>query len=148
MGSAHVDLSTYGLERVKLNMQISLDDSETELDPQNPNVRGAHGEEEKDELESIINGFNERWFQGWEATPEDQRVKFISLSKSVQAHPDFDMKVAQNSDDQNRELALKKILDDVMSQQRKQELELYKLYAQDSSFYQAFYNTIKHVIDL
>ena len=47
-----VDLSTYGLERVKLNTQISLDDSETKLDPQNPHVRGAHGEEEKNELES------------------------------------------------------------------------------------------------
>jgi len=143
-----VDLSTYGLERIKLNSSIALDDSQTELNPQNPNVRGAHGENEKDELESIINGFNEKWFQGWEATPEDQRVKFISLSKSVQAHPDFDMKVAQNADDQNRELALKKILDDVMSRQRKQELELYKLYAQDPSFYQAFYNTIKQVIDV
>ncbi|BAP32667.1 restriction endonuclease type I [Chryseobacterium sp. StRB126] len=143
-----VDLSTYGLERVKLNTSISLDDSETELTPQNPNVRGAHGEAEKDELESIINGFNERWFQGWEATPEDQRVKFISLSKSVQAHPDFNMKVAQNTDEQNRDLALKKILDEVMSQQRKQELELYKLYAQDSSFYQAFYNMIKQAINI
>lgn len=143
-----VDLSTYGLERTKLNVSIPLDDEETELNPQNPNVRGAHGEEEKDELETIISGFNERWFQGWEATPEDQRVKFFSLSKSVQSHPDFDSKVAQNVDDQNRELALKKILDDVMAQQRKQELELYKLYAQDSSFYQAFYNTIKQVINL
>ncbi|WP_413512881.1 type I restriction endonuclease subunit R [Myroides odoratus] len=143
-----VDLSTYGLERTKLNVSIPLDDEETELSPQNPNARGAHGEEEKDELEAIINGFNERWFQGWEATPDDQRVKFLSLSKSVQSHPDFDSKVAQNVDNQNRELALKKILDDVMAQQRKQELELYKLYAQDSSFYQAFYNTIKRVIDL
>ncbi|WP_262152294.1 type I restriction endonuclease subunit R [Chryseobacterium foetidum] len=143
-----VDLSTYGLERVKLNATISLDDSETQVDPQNPNARGAHGSEEKDELENIINGFNEKWFQGWEATPEDQRVKFVSLSKSVQAHPDFDIKVAQNADDQNRELALKKILDDVMSQQRKQELELYKLYAQDPSFYQAFYNTIKQVVNV
>ena len=143
-----VDLSTYGLERVKLNASIALDDSETQLDPQNPNVRGAHGDEEKDELENIINGFNEKWFQGWEATPEDQRVKFFSLSKSVQAHPDFNMKVAQNSDDQNRELALKKILDDVMAQQRKQELELYKLYAQDPAFYQSFYNTIKQVINV
>jgi type I restriction enzyme R subunit len=142
-----VDLSTYGLERVKLNASISLDDSETELAPQNPNARGAHGEEEKDELENIIKGFNEKWFQGWEITPEDQRVKFISLSKSIQAHPDFDMKVAKNADDQNRELALKKILDDVMAQQRKQELELYKLYAQDSSFYQAFFNTLKQVIN-
>lgn len=143
-----VDLSTYGLERVKLNSSISLDDTETELAPQNPNVRGAHGETEKDDLENIINGFNAKWFQGWEATPEDQRVKFISLSKSVQAHPDFAMKVAQNTDDQNRELALKKILDEVMSQQRKQELELYKLYAQDSSFYQAFYNMIKQAINI
>ena len=143
-----VDLSTYGLERVKLNTSISLDDDESIVDPQNPNVRGAHGEEEKEELESIINGFNEKWFQGWEATPEDQKVKFISLSKSVKAHPDFNAKVAQNSDDQNRELALKKILDDVMAQQRKQELELYKLYAQDSSFYQAFLNTMKQVINV
>lgn len=143
-----VDLSTYGLERVKLNSSITLDDAETQLDPQNPNVRGAHGNEEKDELESIINGFNEKWFQGWEATPEDQRVKFISLSKSVQAHPDFKTKVAQNADDQNRDLALKKILDDVMAQQRKQELELYKLYAQDPSFYQSFLNTMKQVINV
>ena len=143
-----VDLSTYGLERVKLNSSISLNDDESVVDPQNPNVRGAHGQEEKEELESIINGFNEKWFQGWEATPEDQKVKFISLSKSVKAHPDFNAKVAQNSDDQNRELALKKILDDVMAQQRKQELELYKLYAQDSSFYQAFLNTMKQVINV
>ncbi|ROI14657.1 type I restriction endonuclease subunit R, partial [Epilithonimonas hominis] len=133
---------------IKLNTSISLDNAESVVDPQNPNVRGAHGEEEKDELESIINGFNEKWFQGWEATPEDQKVKFISLSKSVKAHPDFNAKVAQNSDDQNRELALKKILDDVMAQQRKQELELYKLYAQDSSFYQAFLNTMKQVINV
>lgn len=143
-----VDLSTYGLERQKLNTSIKLDDSETELKAINPNVRGAHGDSDKDELESIINSFNERWFQGWEATPEDQRVKLISLSKSVQAHPDFKSKVELNSDQQNRELALKKILDEVMSQQRKQELDLYKLYAQDQSFYQSFYNTIKQVIKI
>ena len=37
-----VDLSTYGLERVKLNTTILLDDKETELEPQNPNPRGAY----------------------------------------------------------------------------------------------------------
>lgn len=35
-----VDLSSYGLQRVKLNHSIELDDSETELDPQNPNRAG------------------------------------------------------------------------------------------------------------
>ncbi|WP_431471854.1 type I restriction endonuclease subunit R [Nonlabens sp. SCSIO 43208] len=141
-----VDLSTYGLERVKLNATIQLDDSETEVDPQNPNPRGAHGsDEEKDPLDLIIKSFNEKWFHGWDATPEDQRVKFINLTKSVQAHPDFMEKVVNNSDKQNSDLAFKKILDDVMRRQRKQELELYKLYAKDDSFYRAFFDTMRRM---
>lgn len=143
-----VDLSTYGLERTKLNHAIGLDDSATELDPQNPNPRGAHGgDDDKDPLDEIIQSFNERWFQGWDTTPEDQRVKFISLSKHIQAHPDYQTKVADNKDAQNRDLAFKKILDDVMGQQRKKELELYKLYAKDESFYQALFDTMKRMID-
>ena len=70
-----IDLSTYGLERVKLNECIELDTSSSEVDPQNPNPRGAYGnEEEKDPLDDIIQNFNERFFQGWDATPEDQKV--------------------------------------------------------------------------
>ncbi len=143
-----VDLSTYGLERTKLNHTIGLDDSSTELDPQNPNPRGAHdNDEEKDPLDEIIKAFNERWFHGWDATPEDQRVKFVTLSKHIQAHPDYQTKVAENSDTQNREIAFKKILDDVMREQRKKELDLYKLYAKDDSFYQAFFDTMKRMVD-
>jgi type I restriction enzyme R subunit len=143
-----VDLSTYGLERTKLNHVIGLDDSASELDPQNPNPRSAHNpEKEKDPLDEIIRSFNERWFHGWDATPEDQRVKFISISKYIQAHPDFKSKVADNKDLQNRDLAFKKILDDVMSQQRKKELELYKLYAKDESFYKALFDTMKRMVD-
>lgn len=143
-----VDLSSYGLERVKLNYAIGLDDSKTEVDPQNPNPRGAHGEEDKDPLELIIQSFNERWFQGWDATPEDQRVKFISLSKSIQAHPDFKTKVAENKDQQNKDLAFRKILDEVMSKQRKNELDLYRLYAKDDAFYQAFFDTMKRMAQM
>jgi len=44
-------------------------------------------------------------------------------------------------------LAFKKILDDVMSQQRKNELDLYRLYAKDDSFHQAFFDTMKRLID-
>ncbi|MCB9000336.1 MAG: type I restriction endonuclease subunit R [Bacteroidales bacterium] len=143
-----VDLSTYGLERTRLNFSIGLDDSGATVDPQNPNPRGAHDNDaEKNELDEIIRTFNERWFHGWEETPEDQRIKFITLSKHVQAHPDFQSKVAENKDSQNRDLAFKKILDDVMAQQRKKELELYKLYAKDESFYQAFFDTMKRLID-
>ena len=60
-----VDLSTYGLERVKLSAKIELDPSEAELEPQNPNLRGAHADDEKkDPLDEIIRNFNEKWFKG------------------------------------------------------------------------------------
>lgn len=142
-----VDLSTYGLERVTLNSSISLDDSETLLDPQNPNPRGAHDkDEEEDPLDLIVKSFNERWFQGWEATPEDQRVKFISLSKMMMAHPDFQTKVADNPDASTQELAFYKIFDDVMAKQRKNELDLYRLIAKDDAFKQAFIDTMKRMV--
>jgi hypothetical protein len=35
------DLASYGLERVKLNHSIALDDAQTELDPSNPTPRGG-----------------------------------------------------------------------------------------------------------
>jgi len=142
-----VDLSTYGLERIKLNQIIELDDSKSELDPQNPNPRGAHGEnEEKDLLDEIIKTFNERWFHGWESTPEEQKVKFVKIHKDVKDHPDFEGKVKNNKDIQNRDLALNKILQDVMSKQRRKEMELYKLFIKDDSFKQSFIDSMKRMI--
>ena len=72
-----VDLSTYGLERTKLNHAIGLDDSESELDPQkSQSPRPAWwGERTKTPSMRSSKAFNERWFHGWDATPEDQRVK-------------------------------------------------------------------------
>lgn len=50
--------------------------------------------------------------------------------------------MADNQDAQTRDLAFKKMLEEVMSQQRRQELELYKLYAKDDAFKQAFFDTM------
>ncbi|MDB5014209.1 MAG: hsdR, partial [Daejeonella sp.] len=142
-----VDLSTYGLERVKLNANIGLDAAETELDPQNSNVRGAHGgDSEENELDLIINSFNERWFQGWEATPEDQRVKFVSLAQKMKDHPDYKVKYAENADLENREIAFNKIFEDVMSKERKNELDLYRMLAKDDSFKLAMQDTLRRVL--
>lgn len=144
-----VDLSTYGLERVKLNQSIILDESETELDPQNPNPRGAHGnDKEEDPLDLIINSFNERWYQGWEATPEEQREKFVKLAKTMQTHPDFKAKYAENSDTQNREMAFAKIFAEVIAQQRKNELDLYKKITLDDSFRIAMQDTLKRILSV
>jgi type I restriction enzyme, R subunit len=142
-----VDLSTYGLERVKLNANIGLDASETELDPQNPNPRGAHGpEKEEDPLDLIVRSFNERWFQGWEATPEEQRVRFVNLASKMRAHPDYKNKYEDNPDTQNRDIAFRKIFDDVMNQQRKSELDLYRLIAKDDGFKIAMQDTLKRIL--
>ena len=142
-----VDLSTYGLERVKLNTSIGLDASETEVDPQNANPRGAHGgESEKDELDLIIKSFNERWFQGWEATPDEQRAKFVNLAQKMKEHSDFKEKYADNLDSQNREFAFNKIFDEVMGKQRKSELDLYRLISKDEGFKQAMQDTIKRML--
>ncbi len=142
-----VDLSTYGLERVKLNVAIGLDASPTELEPQNPNPRGAHGgDDQEDPLDLIIKSFNERWFQGWDATPEEQRVKFVNLAQSMRAHPDFREKYSENADSQNREIAFRKIFDDVMAKQRKVELDLYKMITKDESFKVAMQDTLRRIL--
>lgn len=144
-----VDLTTYGLERVKLNATIELDESETALDPQNPNPRGAFGgDEEEDELDIIIRSFNERWFQAWEATPEDQRVKIVTLAKRMQAHPDYQSKFADNPDAQNRAIAFNKIFEEVMAKQRKDELDLYRLVTKDDAFKTSILDTLKRVLNV
>ncbi|HVT84293.1 MAG TPA: type I restriction endonuclease subunit R [Chitinophagaceae bacterium] len=142
-----VDLSTYGLERVKLNVAIGLDASETELEPQNPNPRGAHdGDEQQDPLDIIIKSFNERWFQGWNATPEEQRVKFVNIAESMKAHPDFKEKYSENPDQQNRDYAFMRIFDEVMAKQRKTKLDLYRLISKDDAFKQAMQDTLKRIL--
>ena len=130
-----VDLSTYGLERVKLGAKIELDPSEAQLDPQNPNLRGTHADEEKkDPLDEIIRNFNERWFKGWDATPEEQRAKFIHIMGRVKAHKDFEQNYEKNTDEINKKLAIAKIIDEVINNERKKELELYKLFATNETF--------------
>jgi len=142
-----VDLSTYGLERTELNKKIKLDDSESPQDPQNPNPRGAHGENEEDELDNIIERFNDRYFKGWDATPEEQRIKFINLAKKMSEHPDFQEKYADNSDTQNRDIAFDKIFDDVMADERRRELDLYRQLASDEQAKKAFKLMIKRLIE-
>tara|TARA_B100000749_G_scaffold251680_1_gene217513 strand:- start:3474 stop:6518 length:3045 start_codon:yes stop_codon:yes gene_type:complete len=142
-----VDLSSYGLQRVKLNQAIALDQAESEVDPQNPNPRGGHDTDPQfDPLEDIVRSFNERWFQGWSATPEEQKVKFVNIAESIKQHPDFKPKYQDNPDPHNRELAFEKILKEVMLQRRKDELELYKLFAGDAAFKSAWMQSMQRLI--
>lgn len=142
-----VDLSTYGLERSRLETKIGLDASETELAPQNPNVRGGHfGDGDKDPLDEIVRAFNERHFAGWEATPEEQRVKFINIAKHVMNHADYKAQVEDNPDSQNRQLALERLIQQAISVERRRELDLYKRYASDPDFKRAFDASVSRLL--
>ena len=141
-----IDLSTYGLERVKLKQSIGLDASPSELDPQNPNVRGIGPGGEVDLLDEIIRAFNERWFAGWEATPAEQRVKFINIAQHVFNNPNYQTQVVDNHDEQNSRIALEKLISQAVSQERKKELDLYKRYAQDAEFKRAFDASIMRLL--
>jgi type I restriction enzyme, R subunit len=141
-----VDLSTYGLERVKLNHAIGLDASESEIDPQNPNPRGSHGGGEQDPLDEIIHDFNQRFFAGWDATPEEQRVKFINIAQHVFNHPSYQEKVLNNPDEQNKRIALEDIIQQAVNKERRRELDLYKKYASDEQFKRAFDASIMRLL--
>jgi type I restriction enzyme R subunit len=140
-------LSSYGLQRTKLNQAVGLDATEAELEPQNPNPRGYRGDDpQKDPLDEIVRSFNERWFQGWSATPEEQRVKFLSIVQSVQEHPDYREKYDQNPDPFAREIAFEKIVNEVLLKRRKEELELYKLTREPASK-AAFMQSVRRMLD-
>jgi type I restriction enzyme R subunit len=64
----------------------------------------------------------------------------------MKEHNDFKEKYAENSDIQNREIAFKKIFDEVMGKQRKNELDLYRLISQDEVFKLAMQDTIKRIL--
>jgi len=143
-----VDLSTYGLERVKLNYAIGLDASESELDPQNPNLRGYHGDApQQDPLDQIIASFNDRFFSGWDATPQEQRVKFLNIAKHVVENPNYQTQVVNNQDEQNRRIALEQLIQQAISQERRRELDLYRRYASDQEFKRAFDFSITRLLE-
>lgn len=144
-----VDLSSYGLQRVKLNHSIGLDDAETELDPQNPNPRGTHGGGgELNPLDEIVRTFNERWFQGWGATPEEQRVRLLSMADSIKSHPDYEGKYKNNPDPHNQHLAFEKLFKEIMLQRRKDDLEFYKLFAGDEAFKASLMQSMQHIVSM
>lgn len=131
----NVDLNTYGLRRTALNEQISLDAEETKLDPNKPAMAGAgSGEVERDWLEEIIRIFNESHFKGWNATPDDQRAKLISIVQAITADNDYQTQVVDNPDTQAVETILNTIIDRVIRQKRQSDMSLYRQYQQSDSF--------------
>ncbi|MEM9006860.1 MAG: DEAD/DEAH box helicase family protein [Cyanobacteria bacterium P01_F01_bin.86] len=142
-----VDLSTYGLERTRLNHTIVLDESATEVEPQNPNPRGYRSDDpQRDTLDEIIANFNQRFFDGWEATPQEQRIKLINIARHVVQNDSYQTQVVDNPDEQNRRLALEQLIKQAINQERRRELDLYRRYATDADFKRALDASIMQLL--
>lgn len=124
-------------EEVKIKMYQLADEAE----------RSTNHNYKNDPLDDIIKSFNERWFDGWADTPEEARIKVISDARRVTKHRDYETKVENNHDPQNSELALNKIMDEIMLNKRKVDLEEYKKWVTDESYRIARLELVKRMLD-
>lgn len=131
----NVDLNTYGLRRTALNQTVELDDSETVVDPNKAAMAGAGGDEiEYDLLEVIVQAFNDAHFKGWEATPDDQKTKLISIVTAIAQDSDYKNLVVGNPDPDAVENTLNGIIDRIIRIKRTGDMSLYKQYQQNEEF--------------
>lgn len=143
-----VDLNTYGLRRTSLNQSIELDASETVLDPAKAAMAGARCDEPDETiLDEIVKIFNEGHFSGWEATPDDQKAKLISIVNSVSQDNDYTTLVVGNPDPDAVETTLNNIIDRVIRKKRTGDMSLYKQYQQDSEFKSQMRSVVIHMLN-
>lgn len=144
-----VDLNTYGLRRTALNETIVLDPGESTIDPLKATMvnAGPTDEPNKDPLDEIIKEFNEHWFRGWEATPDDQKEKLVNITKAVANDADYQNLVIGNPDQQAVEAAMVMIIDRIIRQKRKGDMSLYREYQQNDAFKAGFRDLITRMLD-
>ena len=142
-----VDLNTYGLRRTALNEPITLDAGEATIDPLKAKMVNAGGEDEtKDPLDEILKEFNNRWFNGWNATPDDQKMKLVSVAQAVAEDEDYKTLVVGNPDQQAVDALMNEIIDRIMRQKRKGDNSLYKEYQQNDGFKADFRSVITRML--
>lgn len=143
-----VDLNTYGLARTALNQHIELDDDETRIDPLAPKMVSAGGEEDdRTTLDIIIQHFNEKHMNGWNATPDEQRTKVLRIAQIVRSAAQFNSTVVGNPDTEAAGRMFEQILNRAMARQRNSDLSLYRQYRADETFRHDFANLVRTAIE-
>ena len=143
----NTNLNTYCLSRTALNEHIVLDSEETRLDPLAPVMVNAGGNEEPPTpFDIILEHFNERHMNGWEATPEEQRTKIVRIADLVTHNTQYLQQVVGNPDTDAANRRFQEILDDIMSLQRSADLSLYRQY-REPGFRNDFMNLVRTAIE-
>lgn len=143
-----VNLNTYAIERTALGQKITLKDEGGKLTPSNSNPIGVYDPESKKELlDKIVEDFNQRWFENWHATPEEQRFKLINLVKRIQEHRDFEYKYNTLQDEQARKMEFANIVKEIIVSDRRKEVDFYKKFVGDENFQMAFMHSLRQLVD-
>ena len=141
-----IDLNTYGARRTALNQHIELDAGESTIDPLAAKMVNAGGDDGgKDPLDEIVRQFNEHWFKGWDATPDEQKAKLINLSKMVTADADYQL-VEGNPNQQASDEVLARIIKKQLIAMRKGDKSLYKEYKASEAFQHGMLQAVKGFI--
>ena len=106
-------------------------------------VSGGGEGEPKDPLDKILKEFNDRWFKGWNASPDDQKTKLLGVAKAVVEDEDYNTLVVGNPDKQAVDAAMITIIDRIMRSKRKGDISLYKEYLHSEVFKHGFIEAIK-----
>ncbi len=143
-----VDLNTYGLRRTALNETIGLDSGESVVDPNKPvMVNAGDDDDPKDSLDHIIQEFNERWFKGWNATPDEQKTKLMTMAKALADNEDYKTLVVGNPDQQAVDEMYGRIIDSIVRKTRSGDMSLYKEYQQNEGFKANFQRLLRTMVE-
>jgi type I restriction enzyme R subunit len=107
---------------------------------------GDNEEEPKSPLDVILEEFNERWFRGWDASPEDQKAKLLSISKAVTEDKDYQELIVGNPDQESVDKLMGKIIDGIIRKKRSGDMSLYREYQQNEGFKENFRNLIVRMV--
>jgi type I restriction enzyme R subunit len=143
-----VDLSTYGLRRTSLSQNIELDSNTSEISPTSPTmVNGGEGEPEHETLDDIIQAFNQKWFDGWKNTPEEQKVKVTAIAHAIAENEDYKERVVGNQDTDAADRFFFQLIQSYMIKKRKDDMSLYKQFRDNPEFAADFTALIRRSID-
>lgn len=141
------DLNTYCLSRTALNEQIVLNAEEAIINPLAPTMVNAGGtEEDRTQFDIILQHFNERHMNGWDATPEEQRTKVIRVAELVRANARYLSQVVGNPDTEAADRRFQDIIDEIMLQQRSVDMSLYREF-RNEGFRHDFINLVRAALE-
>ena len=81
-----------------------------------------------------------------DATPEDQKMKMISVAQAVAEDEDYKSLVVGNPDQQAVDALMAQIIDRIIRKKRKGDMSLYKEYQQNEGFKVDFRSVITRML--